>query len=192
MAGSSSSPASPSPPRSMPSCARSARPASTLPPLPPANLPRRERRLARLHRASAPFSTPLSDPVRKIRLGLGVVLPVFPIIRAFPSRLIRPGVTASLLVTFPGLLSGEGVNAGSRVDGLTTLDYIIRPRRPILSFLLSHPPSPGLAWRTPQSLCLRPTESRTTVYPAGRSLARQDRPVGGVCGVRSRNQLLNR
>jgi len=53
-------------------------------------------------------------------------------------ELERPGVTASRLVTFPGLLSGEGVNAGFRVDGLTTLDYIIRPRRPILSFLLSH------------------------------------------------------
>ena len=52
------------------------------------------------------------------------------------SRTIQ-GLLASLPVTFPGLLSGEGVNAGFRVDGLTALDYLIRPRRPILSFLLS-------------------------------------------------------
>jgi len=40
---------------------------------------------------------------------------------------VDPGLPVSLLVTFPGLLFGEGVNVRSRVNGLTTLDYIIRP-----------------------------------------------------------------
>ena len=49
----------------------------------------------------------------------------------------QPGLIASLLITFPSLLSREGVKAGSRFDGLTTLDYTLRPRRPVLSLLLS-------------------------------------------------------
>ena len=34
-----------------------------------------------------------------------------------------PGLPAGLLITFPAFPSGEGVNARSHVDGLTTLDY---------------------------------------------------------------------